>query len=183
MRRWAPLRIAAGASGLLCAGVLVLWVRSYWASDGIVWQRASGDGIAISNVKGRLMVASLVKNRPVPEGWESSPAHPGWRVQHGPPDDGGAWGLGSPDHAWHFAGLWYRDGQQLWFRCRSLHVPDWMLLLATAILPALWCETRRRARVAALRQRNGRCLSCGYDLRATPGRCPECGAIPAGTPG
>jgi hypothetical protein len=29
-----------------------------------------------------------------------------------------------------------------------------------------------------LRQRQGSCPVCGYDLRATPGRCPECGHEP-----
>jgi hypothetical protein len=32
---------------------------------------------------------------------------------------------------------------------------------------------RRREREAA-----GRCVSCGYDLCATPKQCPECGRVP-----
>jgi 4-amino-4-deoxy-L-arabinose transferase-like glycosyltransferase len=53
-------------------------------------------------------------------------------------------------------------------------VPYWLIVLATAVLPVRWWFTRRRVR----RWRTqGRCLGCGYDLRATPAgdRCPECG--------
>lgn len=50
--------------------------------------------------------------------------------------------------------------------------PLWPGPLLTAVLPATWLRHRwRRGRAVS----RGLCLSCGYDLRATPDRCPECG--------
>jgi hypothetical protein len=70
-----------------------------------------------------------------------------------------------------------------WHDPRALPLtPIWPGLLAnTALFALLWATllyapgaVRRK-----LRRRDGRCTSCGYDLRATPARapCPECGAI------
>jgi hypothetical protein len=54
-------------------------------------------------------------------------------------------------------------------------LPAWLpfsitaLLLAARLVPA-WRRLRRRELARA-----GRCVGCGYDLRASPHRCPECG--------
>lgn len=51
-------------------------------------------------------------------------------------------------------------------------VPVWAICLLTLVLPAFKLSTliRRRRRIA-----DGKCVRCGYDLRASLGRCPECG--------
>ena len=51
-------------------------------------------------------------------------------------------------------------------------VPYWALALPLAVFPAwaLW-TTGRRERWG----KSGRCLQCGYDLRASKDQCPECG--------
>jgi hypothetical protein len=62
---------------------------------------------------------------------------------------------------------------------RGLAIPMWSLVLLFAIPPAFALRRIVRGR---RRARAGRCVGCGYDLRATPDRCPECGAAaPAGT--
>jgi hypothetical protein len=70
------------------------------------------------------------------------------------------------------------DELYTWFliRARSetiVAVPYWMIGVATLLLPTAWLIHRR---ALAKRHVAGECVTCGYDLRASPDRCPECGA-------
>ena len=51
-------------------------------------------------------------------------------------------------------------------------VPFWFIQLLLAVLVTRFVVAFAKSRA---RQRNGRCVECGYDLRETPTRCPECG--------
>jgi hypothetical protein len=77
-------------------------------------------------------------------------------------------------------GLWLTWNPQLpWRNYRGIAIPWWMLTVATLPAAAVPMVGRVRRHV---RRRHGLCISCGYDLRATPGRCPECGTVPHQTP-
>jgi hypothetical protein len=49
------------------------------------------------------------------------------------------------------------------------------VVCAVLAFPWLWIVVRG-VRIGE-RRANGLCISCGYDLRATPDRCPECGRV------
>jgi hypothetical protein len=61
-----------------------------------------------------------------------------------------------------------------------------VFFIAPVVVFTLICELVSRAaqkRQLARINRHlalGRCIRCGYDLRATPDRCPECGTVPKG---
>jgi hypothetical protein len=57
--------------------------------------------------------------------------------------------------------------------------PLWLIALAL-IAPVALGPVRRVVR-ASVRRGRGLCVSCGYDLRASPDRCPECGAAAKGS--
>jgi hypothetical protein len=62
-------------------------------------------------------------------------------------------------------------------------IPMWLIAAVTAILPLWWAlpfSVRGVRQILEHRKRrNGFCIGCGYDLRATPNQCPECGTIPS----
>jgi hypothetical protein len=49
----------------------------------------------------------------------------------------------------------------------------YMAIFDAAIVAAVVYRWRLKRRLARLL--SGKCIECGYDLRATPDRCPECG--------
>ena len=77
---------------------------------------------------------------------------------------------------WQFAGFWWVVIGAPYMPGRSIGVPFWFIAGCLAVLPSGWLMMRRANR----RYPPGSCLSCGYDLRATPDRCPECGTVPEG---
>jgi predicted RNA-binding Zn-ribbon protein involved in translation (DUF1610 family) len=63
-------------------------------------------------------------------------------------------------------------GDHLWVWA----VPYYVVVLALSLPVALLVLQIMRARKAH-RRAKGLCVTCGYDLRATPERCPECGDV------
>ena len=56
-----------------------------------------------------------------------------------------------------------------------LQFPLWVLSVPSLPFVAFYLLKLRKYRRKNRWIREGRCLFCGYDLRATPQRCPECG--------
>lgn len=108
--------------------------------------------------------------------WEQDPADPAWdsAVTLGPiagHDLFDRTGFHAGTYAIPSISTNFMNFNGWYFQC-----PLGALLTVTMALPLF--EFARRLRRAVVRRRatiGGRCLKCGYDLRANAGRCPECG--------
>jgi hypothetical protein len=77
--------------------------------------------------------------------------------------------VGRPQGNWRFGGR----------KLRIVYAPFWVPIALLLLPPLLWGAARtRRALLRRGRCWSGRCLACGYDLRAGPDRCPACGTVP-----
>jgi hypothetical protein len=165
------------ASILGCAATSVLWIRSKRVID-IVRYRSSPQATpqrywGIFTAGGRIWYMVDDDYAPKledPVGWENSfgdepsDVFNHWSLKPHPGSIGTYEILG-------FGTYWYH---RPWGYVRHGIVPLYGIILVSAIPPALWVRNRRKA---TLRNREGKCKHCGYDLRATPDRCPECGSM------
>ena len=160
---------ASALSLLLCIATAVLWVRSYFSADAVVFMRR-GLLWEVRSERGTLWLdneperrASMEPRRVLVEAIKQAQRSPDRRVQ--------------PELYELLADHWIRSGQSAVPPSVGHSVRLRAVLLATLPLPVLrvagatFESRRRRHRPSA-----GLCRHCGYDLRGTPDHCPECGA-------
>ena len=172
---WRPLRsVVLTVLVVLLAGSVVVWVRSYYATD--AWSYRHSKSLPDGRVSVRMVEAWSGKGSLV------------LRCER--------WQFYSHREPMGRAFKWYRHSRFDAFQGLAEHepvklplgfgyardfagppivaiiVPFWAIVLALA-LPAGWLG--RRTYVQSRRRRLGLCARCGYDLRASEGKCPECG--------
>jgi hypothetical protein len=173
----------------MCMAIIVMWARGYWVSDWIGFQKAdirtnTWTGYGISSQLGTVWASYESLSFSTPQiliKYATGLRTPGLSHQ--------SQVVNSNELAVYNDTFLHRRGFALVLE-RNVQisgaepysftldrglVPDWLILLIVS-MPCDLALIRfyRRAK----RTKHGKCLICGYDLRATPDRCPECGTIP-----
>jgi hypothetical protein len=161
----------------LCVATALLWARTFFVRDDLHvgrWEQ-SGQWYDDLHIRcgGQFLEVDL--SRATPGMAAKVPGARGaggvggirWTYERHAPTDQGLWSWVWWDH--------YVDVQPIGTaECWRIQLRPWLPMLASMLLILAWWEWRAVARRRADRSA-GRCVVCGYDVRATPERCPECG--------
>jgi hypothetical protein len=190
------LQFFVAISLLLCVATLALWALTYRKSISLSWWRSSiyvhpnGETQGSEDGSGEFRVL-FARGGAMAEGRLEPPVEL---------NDKGQWFQPTEDHRvhnwdFHFSrveDVYYPAPETIesgrladwgfWFylswnaretRSVAIEAPFWFISILFALAPAAWLFRRR------VQSSNGKCIACGYDLRATPDRCPECGTARA----
>jgi len=165
---------------LFFLATLILWVRSHYLSDQISWKNGHG-ARTIYSADGSLVLDLFFID------WSrQSAAFQPLKYRRDlrltPMNYILALNFDTGDLyiQWQHAGFcwWERRSPAAGRRLIIMALPFWFVAIIPAILPATYLTLRLRSGLIRRRMvREGFCVTCGYDLRATPrgNPCPECG--------
>lgn len=155
--------LTSALSLLLLSAIVVLWVRSFWACEWIVLvAREHYQWVCVSSREFMIGRGFAVEQS---TRFEHVSEQPGLRLYNCSPM------LGTV--RFEHAGFTLEAENEQFPEQFKAAVPVWCAIVSVGFLPAMWLTARTCSRRS--RRYAGRCLSCGYDLRATADRCPECG--------
>jgi hypothetical protein len=184
--------ILSALSLILCVTICAEWARTYRRVDTAGWSASTLTSVwqieILFTSGGMFLRKATITNsksfdpldHPYPGiFWETSDTHPLMRM--GFPEKMAKW-----DRSFHVFGLWWAtfrfsnagshaDKVPFTGTVSMVYVQTWWIAAVLGALPVVWFIRVNRC---IRRRATGRCVNCGYDVRATPDLCPECGTIP-----
>lgn len=178
---------------LIGMGLSILWLRSYWYSDGFsisgpTQSPLDNNVLALRSTFGGITLARYRTIWHHPSTTSSSPQMPArWRCSissypYSAKDRSLFWSRARINdlygllafHTYSIEESVHEYTSTYVVRNWSIGVSHWTFVAAMFLYPMV---RLRGWRVRRKRMGLSQCLNCGYDLRATPTQCPECGRV------